>query len=421
MLASCNQIKEALDIALILPHNPEVTNGDNILTGHRLNVSFSCNCLNDDILAHNFINTLRSQDTYFNIANATYKNLTTVDDLRKFNSYSDSAIPTNVALNVTVNCSCGDSSISKDYGYFLTYPLRPDEDMADVLVRLGAPSIELVERYNQGKNLSSGQGLVSIPIKDLTNSYRPLSSRRNKWTKASLLRQAYKDNSIQAERGAVSNLDRTTESSTLVGGASPGMTGITVYKSLEFSYEELAKATNDFSMANKIGEGGFGAVFYAELRGEKAAIKKMDMKASKEFWAELKVLTHVRHLNVVYLIGYCTENSLFLVYEFIENGNLSQHLHGSVREPLLWSARVQIALDSARGLEYIHEHTVPAYIHRDIKSSNILIDKNFHGKVADFGLTKLTKFGVHHCKQILLVHLDTCPLNMLNLVKFLPR
>lgn len=151
--------------ALILPHNPEVTNGDNILTGHRLNVPFSCNCLNDDILAHNFINTLRSQDTYFNIANATYKNLTTVDDLRKFNSYSDSAIPTNVALNVTVNCSCGDSSISKDYGYFLTYPLRPDEDMADVLVRLGAPSIELVERYNQGKNLSSGQGLVFIPIK----------------------------------------------------------------------------------------------------------------------------------------------------------------------------------------------------------------------------------------------------------------
>lgn len=68
--------------------------------------------------------------------------------------------------------------------------------------------------------------------------------------------------------GAVSNLDGTTKSSTLVGGASPGTTGITVYKSLEFSYEELAKATNDFSMANKIGEGGFGAVFYAELGGE---------------------------------------------------------------------------------------------------------------------------------------------------------
>ncbi|EOX93290.1 Chitin elicitor receptor kinase 1, RLK1 isoform 1 [Theobroma cacao] len=146
-------------------------------------------------------------------------------------------------------------------------------------------------------------------------------------------------------------------------------------------------------MANKIGEGGFGAVFYANLRGEEAAIKKMDMQASKEFLAELKVLTHVHHLNLVRLIGYCVEGSLFLVYEYIENGNLSQHLRGSSREPLPWSTRVQIALDSARGLEYIHEHTVPVYIHRDIKSANILIDKKFRGKVADFGLTKLTEVG----------------------------
>ncbi|KAF1869913.1 hypothetical protein Lal_00017490 [Lupinus albus] len=98
----------------------------------------------------------------------------------------------------------------------------------------------------------------------------------------------------------------------------------------------------------------------------------------------------------VRLIGYSIEGSLFLVYEFIENGNLSEHLRGSARDPLPWPTRVQIALDSARGLEYIHEHTVPVYIHRDIKSANILIDKNFRGKVgyvADFGLTKLTEVG----------------------------
>ncbi|XP_028122173.1 chitin elicitor receptor kinase 1-like [Camellia sinensis] len=98
------------------------------------------------------------------------------------------------------------------------------------------------------------------------------------------------------------------------------------------------------------------------------------------------------HLMQVRLIGYCVEGSLFLVYEFIENGNLSEHLRGG-RDPLPWSTRVQIALDSARGLEYIHEHTVPVYIHRDIKSANILIDKNYRGKVADFGLTKLTEVG----------------------------
>jgi chitin elicitor receptor kinase 1 len=114
----------------------------------------------------------------------------------------------------------------------------------------------------------------------------------------------------------------------------------------------------------------------------------------------------------VRLIGYCVEGSLFLVYEHIDNGNLGQYLHGigkisnkknclyfsvilqycqtvindddiiTGKEPLPWSSRVQIALDSARGLEYIHEHTVPVYIHRDVKSANILIDKNLRGKVA---------------------------------------
>ncbi|KAK9284443.1 hypothetical protein L1049_023616 [Liquidambar formosana] len=210
---------------------------------------------------------------------------------------------------------------------------------------------------------------------------------------AILLSAASENSSGQAGRAPGSTLDKPLESTGLAGGASPGLAGMTVDKSVEFSYEELAQATDNFSLANKIGQGGFGAVYYAELRGEKAAIKKMDMQASKEFLAELKVLTHVHHLNLVRLIGYCVEGSLFLVYEYIENGNLSQHLHGSARDPLPWSTRVQIALDSARGLEYIHEHTVPVYIHRDIKSANILIDKNFRGKVADFGLTKLTEVG----------------------------
>ncbi|KAI7732261.1 hypothetical protein M8C21_028418 [Ambrosia artemisiifolia] len=95
----------------------------------------------------------------------------------------------------------------------------------------------------------------------------------------------------------------------------------------------------------------------------------------------------------VRLIGYCVEGSHFLVYEYIENGNLSQHLQGSDRDPLPWSTRVQIALDLAKGLEYIHEYTVSVFIHCDIKSANILIDRNFRGKVADFGLTRLTEVG----------------------------
>ncbi|PSS04686.1 LysM domain receptor-like kinase [Actinidia chinensis var. chinensis] len=215
--------------------------------------------------------------------------------------------------------------------------------------------------------------------------------RRKKGIEGSFLQGEFDDHGQGP--GSSSTLEKTSESGPHMGGVSLQLTGITVDKSVEFSYEELAKATNDFSLANKIGQGGFGAVYYGELRGEKTAIKKMDMLASKEFLAELKVLTHVHHLNLVRLIGYCVDGSLFLVYEFIENGNLGQHLRGLGKDPLPWSVRVQIALDSARGLEYIHEHTVPVYIHRDIKSANILIDQNFRAKVADFGLTKLTEFG----------------------------
>ncbi|WVY95499.1 hypothetical protein V8G54_034587 [Vigna mungo] len=203
-----------------------------------------------------------------------------------------------------------------------------------------------------------------------------------------------RDSSALFAQDGKDEASRSSAHETLGPGGPTAITGIKVDKSVEFTYEELATATDNFSLANKIGQGGFGSVYYAELRGEKAAIKKMDMQASKEFLAELKVLTRVHHLNLVRLIGYSIEGSLFLVYEYIENGNLSQHLRGSgSREPLPWATRVQIALDSARGLEYIHEHTVPVYIHRDIKSANILIDKNFRGKVADFGLTKLTEVG----------------------------
>ncbi|KAL4620072.1 hypothetical protein ACB092_06G127200 [Castanea dentata] len=227
---------------------------------------------------------------------------------------------------------------------------------------------------------------------------------------ALLLSSAPEGASAQHERGHRRTKNRHAEATGPNGGPASGHISITVHLSVEFSYEELATATNNFSMASKIGEGGFGAVYYAELRGKKATIKKMAMQASKEFLAELKVLTSVHHLNLVCLIGYCVQGSLFLVYEYIENGNLNEHLRGSSgRDPLPWSTRVQIALDSARGLEYIHEHTIPVYIHRDIKSANILIDKNFHAKI--LGLLNCLKLEVFHSPHVSWERLDTNHLN----------
>uniref|UniRef100_A0A0E0IF57 Protein kinase domain-containing protein n=1 Tax=Oryza nivara TaxID=4536 RepID=A0A0E0IF57_ORYNI len=376
----------------LAPYNPNIPNLDFINVGGRVNVYFTCGCRSlpgspgATYLAGAFPFQMSRGQTYTKVA-ANYNNLTTAEWLQATNSYPANNIPDTAVINATVNCSCGDASISPDYGLFLTYPLRAEDTLASVAATYGLSSqLDVVRRYNPGMESATGSGIVYIPVKDPNGSYLPLKSPGRRKAKQATLLQSSEDST---QLGTIS-MDKVTPST--IVGPSP-VAGITVDKSVEFSYEELSNATQGFSIGNKIGQGGFGAVYYAELRGEKAAIKKMDMQATHEFLAELKVLTHVHHLNLVRLIGYCIESSLFLVYEFIENGNLSQHLRGMGYEPLSWAARIQIALDSARGLEYIHEHTVPVYIHRDIKSANILIDKNYRAKVADFGLTKLTEVG----------------------------
>ncbi|XP_073115399.1 lysM domain receptor-like kinase 3 isoform X2 [Elaeis guineensis] len=162
-----------------------------------------------------------------------------------------------------------------------------------------------------------------------------------------------------------------------------------------FSLEEVKEATANFDETRKIGEGGFGSVYFGMIGKQEVAIKKMKSSKSKEFFAELKVLCKVHHINVVELIGYAAgDDNLYLVYEFVQNGSLSEHLHDPLlkgHQPLSWNARVQIALDAARGIEYIHDHTKAQYVHRDIKTSNILLDDGLRAKVADFGLAKLVE------------------------------
>ncbi|KAJ4840650.1 hypothetical protein Tsubulata_033206, partial [Turnera subulata] len=162
-----------------------------------------------------------------------------------------------------------------------------------------------------------------------------------------------------------------------------------------YSLEEIDKATNNFEESRKIGEGGYGSVYIGILKEREVAIKKMKSSRSKEFLAELKVLCKIHHINVVELLGYASGDShLYLVYEYVQNGSLSDHLHDPLLKghmPLSWAARAQIALDAARGIEYIHDHTKARYVHRDIKTGNILLDQGLRAKVADFGLARLVE------------------------------
>ncbi|XP_004969903.1 lysM domain receptor-like kinase 3 [Setaria italica] len=164
-------------------------------------------------------------------------------------------------------------------------------------------------------------------------------------------------------------------------------------KPVVFTYEEILTSTDSFADANLLGHGTYGSVYYGVLRDQEVAIKRMMATKTKEFLVEMKVLCKVHHASLVELIGYAaSKDELFLVYEYSQNGSLKNHLHDPESKgysSLSWIFRVQIALDAARGLEYIHEHTKDHYVHRDIKSSNILLDGSFRAKISDFGLAKL--------------------------------
>ncbi|KAG0467452.1 hypothetical protein HPP92_019032 [Vanilla planifolia] len=161
-----------------------------------------------------------------------------------------------------------------------------------------------------------------------------------------------------------------------------------------FSFDELKKCTNNFSEANEIGSGGYGKVYKGVLpSGEQVAIKKAQqgsMQGGNEFRTEIELLSRVHHKNLVGLVGFCFEQGeQMLVYEYIPNGTLRDSLVGRDGRHLDWPMRLRIALGSARGLAYLHELANPPIIHRDIKSTNILLDENITAKVADFGLSKL--------------------------------
>ncbi|CAK9170689.1 unnamed protein product [Ilex paraguariensis] len=174
---------------------------------------------------------------------------------------------------------------------------------------------------------------------------------------------------------------------------SPGM-GMGFSKST-FSYEELAMATDGFSNANLLGQGGFGYVHRGVLpNGKEVAVKQLKAgsgQGEREFQAEVEIISRVHHKHLVSLVGYCiTGSQRMLVYEFVANNTLEFHLHGKGRPTMDWPTRLKIALGSAKGLAYLHEDCHPKIIHRDIKAANILLDFNFESKVADFGLAKFS-------------------------------
>lgn len=185
---------------------------------------------------------------------------------------------------------------------------------------------------------------------------------------------------------------------------SHGISGISAEKNIRlFSYSQLRSATDNFNRNNKVGRGGFGTVYKGTTRNmQDVAVKVLSAESrqgTREFLTEIDVISNVKHPNLVELIGCCVEaDHRILVYEYLDNSSLDRALLSSNSEPanFTWNIRTGICLGVARGLGYLHEEIPSPIVHRDIKASNILIDKNYVPKIGDFGLAKLFPDNITH-------------------------
>ncbi|XP_042490427.1 cGMP-dependent protein kinase 2-like [Macadamia integrifolia] len=192
---------------------------------------------------------------------------------------------------------------------------------------------------------------------------------------------------------AAKNQDAISFKSTTRGNLNP-IGSTTTYRVVQqFTIEKILAATKNFHKSGVIGVGGFGTVYKGVLDdGNLAAFKRCNLHSKqglREFLTEIEMLSNLRHKHVVSMIGFCNyKNEMILVYEYMVNGNLKNHLYGSDLPPLTWKQRLEICISVAGGLHYLHTGPESGIIHRDVKTTNILLNENFVAKLTDFGLSK---------------------------------
>lgn len=243
---------------------------------------------------------------------------------------------------------------------------------------------------------------VKVAAKKVAGVFTKLFFRRRKANSQHILISDSTQNNAQMRVNPYFSSESSTtttttkSSSTYMSTLSRGSSCVSNGQVGNFSIEEIYKATEKFSPANKIGEGGFGTVYKGRLRdGSLVAIKrtkknKFDKRLSLEFKNEILTLSMIEHLNLVRLLGFVEHgDEQIIVVEYVSNGTLREHLDGTRGNGLEIAERLEIAIDIAHAVTYLHMYTEHPIIHRDIKASNILITEKLRAKVADFGFARL--------------------------------
>ncbi|XP_015087265.1 serine/threonine receptor-like kinase NFP [Solanum pennellii] len=420
-------IGDLFSVSRIMIANPsKISNPNTTLVNDQplfVPIKCSCNNINSTFgsISYAGLNySFKAGDTMYDMSLTKYQNLTTYQSVEAVNPTVEA---TKIAIGQTIKfpifCKCPNRRKNQPR-LLLTYVFQPNDNISSIASRFRITPQSITQM--NGNNIKI-LDTIFIPLSNLPNLTQPASSNTppppppptapapviqendRKGTVIGLaiglgvcglililiLGLFYKEKTVKREK--YSDIER--QKSLYVGSKKGSIVDKDVEVNLMadlsdcldkykmYKMEQLWEATNGFDEECLIQ----GSVYKGTIDGEVLAIKKMKWNAREE----LKILQKVNHGNLVKLEGFCIdpkEANCYLVYEYVENGSLHSWLHSEKPEKLSWKTRLRIATDVANGLLYIHEHTRPRVVHKDIKSSNILLDSNVRAKVANFGLAK---------------------------------
>ncbi|KAJ8768455.1 hypothetical protein K2173_021608 [Erythroxylum novogranatense] len=369
-------------------------------------LSCSCHTLNSSysISFSNISYTIKSGDTFYYVSTDHFQNLTTYQSVEVVNP---TLVPTRLEIGQIVFfpifCKCPNQfQLQNRVNYLVSYVFQPSDNLSEVASMFGVGTQSIIDV--NGNNIQP-LDTIFIPVSKLPNltqpSVSPLDSSRRTERKGLIIGLAVGLGIVGMfliliivawgfKEGVLKRREMDSDVEKPGGKAWKNMevnllADVSDYldKYKMFRIEELREATDGFNEECLIQ----GSVYRGSIDGVLFAIKKMKWNACEE----LKILQKVNHGNLVKLEGFCIDpddGNCYLVYEYIVNGSLHSWLHGEMNEKLFWKTRLRIAIDVANGLQYIHEHTRPRVVHKDIKSSNILLDSTMRAKIANFGLAK---------------------------------
>lgn len=343
---------------------------------------------------------IKEGDTFYSVQVKAFQNLTHFNLVEKMNPMMN---PNNLTIGVKsifpLFCKCpGNSYSEKGIEFLITYVWQPDDDVMPVSTMFEASESDFLME-NNNRNLTAAICLpVLIPVRKTPILVQlfpsPASNAKSKhlWVVitissavaffivfSGLVLCLFKKKKMLARNGSnleTSGLIPTCKASIIQDKLLPGVSGY-LSKPIVYDFDVIMKATMNLSERYRLG----GSVYKATINDHVLAVKK-----TRDPTEELQILQRVNHANLVKLMGVSSNNdgNFFIAYEYVENGSLRKWLSPLSVESLTWSQRLLIALDIANGLQYMHEHSQPSIVHKDITTSNILLDSTFKAKIANF-------------------------------------